>query len=296
MDFNYQYIDWEHDPIIDENYNFHHLGTLSATILSPSIMVGLTDWWNISFRQVLGKRYMSWESDSTSKHHRDEGSDSDYENAVGGYLGDSKLMIRYLLMNAGKGPGVRLFFGGGVIIPSKNVLKSSPFYDSDSIVEDHRHFSMSEGVKKAIFETQFYIKRMANPVFIGGTLIIEEPLGKSDYGFQASRLIDLSITAFTRKIKYLDGSMGGSFMVRSTNKAYWNGKEAPNSESVLLIPGIGILWNLKFGTVMLNMQKPTFLKGSLSGTAAYLDEETDVWQISLSIRKTLDYYISWLYW
>ncbi|SVC08354.1 uncharacterized protein METZ01_LOCUS261208, partial [marine metagenome] len=75
-----------------------------------------------------------------------------------------------------------------------------------------------------------------------------------------------------------------------------NGKEAPNSESLLLIPGIGILWNSKFGTVMLNMQKPIFLKGSLSGTEAYLDEETDVLQISLSIRKILDYYIPWLYW
>jgi len=71
---------------------------------------------------------------------------------------------------------------------------------------------------------------------------------------------------------------------------------APNSESSLLIPGVGILWNLKFATVLLNIQKPMFLKGSLSGTEAYLDEETDVWQVSLSMRKVLDYYIPWLYW
>ena len=48
--------------------------------------------------------------------------------------------------------------------------------------------------------------------------------------------------------------------------------------------------------MMLNIQKPFFLKGTLSGTEAYLDEETDVWQISLSVRKILDFYIPWLYW
>ena len=90
--------------------------------------------------------------------------------------------------------------------------------------------------------------------------------------------------------------MGGSFMVRNTNKAYWNGKESPNSESSLLIPGIGLLWNLKFATIMLNLQKPIFLKGSFAGTEAYLDEETDAWQASLSMRKILDYTIPWLYW
>ena len=79
-------------------------------------------------------------------------------------------------------------------------------------------------------------------------------------------------------------------------KAYWNGIEAPNSESSLLIPGVGMLWNFKFATLMLNIQKPVFLKGSLSGAEANLNEETNAWQISLGMRKVLDYYIPWLYW
>jgi len=295
-DYNYQFIDWQHDPIPDESYNFHHLGTLSSRAVSPSITIGLTNWWNISLRQVIGKRYMTWESDSTSKHHRDEGSESNYINAHGGYLGDSRIMVRYLLLNAGRGSGVRLFFGGGLVIPSENSLTSSPFFDSDSTVEYHRHFSMSEGVYKTIFESQLFFKRMKNPVFVGGTLTVEEPLGESEHGFQASRLIDLSFTAYSRKLKYVNGSLGGSLMIRSTNKAYWNGKVAPNSESTLLIPGIGILWNFKIVTAMLNLQKPTFLKGSFSGTEAYLDEETDAWQVSIGVRKILDYDIPWLYW
>ena len=293
-DFNYQFIDWQHDPTPDEE--FHHLGTLSALVLSPSITIGLTDWWNISLSQILGNRYMTWGADTTSKHHRDEGSEANFANAIGGYLGDSKIIVRYLLFNAGRGPGTRLFFGGGVVIPSKNALTSDPFFLNQTIIKDHRHFSMSEGVYKAIFETQIFLKRIKNPVFMGGTLTIEEPLRENEHGFRASRLVDLSFTAFTRKLKPLNGSLGGSIMIRNTSKAYWNDIVAPNSESSLLIPGAGILWSLKFATVMLNLQKPIFLKGSLSGTEAYLDEKTVAWQVSLSIRKILDYYIPWLYW
>ena len=291
---NYQFIDWQHDPTSDEE--FHHLGTLSAYILSPSITVGLTDWWNISLSQILGNRYMSWGADTTSKHHRDEGSESTKYNANGGYLGDSRVIVRYLRFNAGIGSGTRLFFGGGLVIPSANTLKSDPFFLNGEPIEEHRHFSMSEGVYKAIFETQFFIKRMKNPIFMGGTLTIEEPLKENEHGFQASRLIDLSFTAFTRKLKYLNGSFGVSLMIRNTTKAFWNDIAAPNSESSLLIPGAGLLWNLEFATIMLNLQKPIFLKGSFAGTEAYLDEEANAWQVSLGMRKILDYTIPWLYW
>ena len=137
---------------------------------------------------------------------------------------------------------------------------------------------------------------MKNPVFVGGVISMTEPIGESEYGFKASRLIDLSFTAFSKKIKPLKGSISGNVMIRHTNKAYWNGIASPNSESSLLIPGVGLIWNLKFLTVMLNLQKPTFLKGSFVGTEASLNEETDAWQISLSMRKILDYTIPWLYW
>ena len=125
IDFNYQFIDWRHDPTEDEA--FHHLGTLSATILSPSITIGFSDWWNISISQVIGKRYMTWGVDVPSKHHETEGSESSRANAIGGYLGDSKIIVRYLHLNAGRGTGSRLFFGGGLIIPSGNTLVSDPF-------------------------------------------------------------------------------------------------------------------------------------------------------------------------
>jgi len=292
--FNYQFIDWQHGDIGE---GFDHLGTLSATVFTPNITLGLTDWWNITYSQVMGRRYMTWEvPNETTIHHRDEGSESGFDNAIGGYLGDSRIMLRFLALNAGKGPGLRVFLGGGIGIPSKNSLISDPFFLNGDEVKPHRHFSMSEGIYKAIFETQFFIKRIKNPVFAGGTFSIEQPLGESEYGYTGSRLVDFSLTAFSKKIKLINGSIGANIMVRNTSEAYWNEIEAPNSISTLVIPGIGGLWSLGFATLSVNVQKPVFIDGAFSGGDGGSNEETDTWQISIGMRRILDYYIPWLYW
>ena len=288
--FNYQFIDWAHDKIAGED--FIHKGTLSATIFTPNITIGLTDWWNITFSQVMGRRVMTWGVNNSSIHHRDEGSDTNFDNANGGLLGDSRLMLRFLALNAGKGPGLRLFLGGGIGIPSKNTLTSSPFV----FVKEHRHFSMSEGIYKAIFETQFFVKRTKNPVFAGGTFSFVLPLGESQYGYRGSRLVDLSLTAFSSKINLINGSIGGNLMIRNTSEAYWNGIAAPNSISTLISPGIGALWSLGFATLSVNLQYPIFIDGAFSGGDGDANENTDTWQVSIGMRRILDYTIPWLYW
>ena len=291
--FNYQFIDWGHDKIPNTGEEFDHLGTLSAKIFTPNITIGITDWWNITFSQVFGRRVMTWDvKDNTTIHHRDEGSDTNFKNAVGGILGDSRLMLRFLALNAGKGPGLRLFLGGGIGIPSKNTLTSSPFLP----LVEHRHFSMSEGIYKAIFETQFFVKRTQNPVFAGGTFSIEQPLAESKYGYDGSRLVDVSLTAYSKKIKLINGSIGGNIMFRNTSEAYWNGTAAPNSKSTIIIPGVGALWSLGFATLSVNVQKPIFIDGAFSGGDGNSNEKTDTWQISIGMRRILDYYIQWLYW
>ena len=292
--FNYQFIDWQHGDIGE---GFDHLGTLSATIFSPNITIGLTDWWNITFSQVIGKRYMTWKvDDNTTIHHRDEGSESDFDNAIGGYLGDSRILVRFLALNAGMGPGSRLFIGGGVGIPSKNTLTSDPFFLNGDEVKPHRHFSMSEGIYKAIFETQFFVKRTTNPVFAGGTFSIEYPLGNSEYGYTGSRLLDFSFSAFSKKINLINGSIGGNVMIRNTSEAFWNGISAPNSKSTLIIPGFGALWSLGFATLSVNFQYPIFIDGAFSGGDGDSNEETNTLQISIGMRRVLDFYIPWLYW
>ena len=239
---------------------------------------------------------MTWGVDRITLHHRDEGSDSDFDNANGGYLGDSRILVRFLALNAGRGPGLRLFVGGGIGMPSKNTLTSDPVFLNDDEVKPHRHFSMSEGIYKAIFETQFFVKRTTNPVFVGGTFSIEYPLGDSQYGYTGSRLMDFSFTAFSKKINLINGSIGGNLMIRNTSEAYWNGIAAPNSKSILIIPGIGTLWSLGFATLSVNLQNPIFIDGAFSGGDGDSDEKTDTWQISIGMRRVLDYYIPWLYW
>ena len=297
--FNYQYTNWRHDKIQGSSEEFDHLGTLSAKVFTPNITIGITDWWNITFSQVFGRRVMTWDvKDNTTIHHRDEGSDTDFINnngdiqANGGLLGDSRIMLRFLALNAGKGPGLRLFLGGGIGIPSKNTLTSSPFIKD----VDHRHFSMSEGIYKAIFETQFFVKRTKNPVFAGGTFSIEQPLGESEYGYDGSRLIDFSLTAFSKKIKLINGSIGGNIMFRNTSEAHWNGIETKNSKSTIIIPGVGALWSLGFATLSVNVQKPIFIDGAFSGDDGGPNEKIDTWQISIGMRRILNYYIPWLYW
>jgi len=67
-------------------------------------------------------------------------------------------MFRYLLYNDGQGSGRRLFFGGGLVFPSKNTITSDPFFLNGEDKTKHRHFSISEGVQKGVLELQYYKK------------------------------------------------------------------------------------------------------------------------------------------
>jgi hypothetical protein len=294
LDNSNQYIDWWHEALPDTGEGFDHEGTLTSVILSPTITIGLSNYWNFTLGQSIGNRTMTWDGDATTIHHRDEGTDEDYFNAIGGYLGDTKLMLRYLVFNDGQGPGKRLFLGGGFILPSKNSLSSDPFFLSGSEKTDHRHFALSEGIYKGCFEIQLFKKKMTNPVFMGGTIYVEKALAENDYGFKASDIYDLSLTAFSKKIPTIGGSLGANIITRHTTKAYWNQFEAPNSRATVVTIGVGGLWDLAVGGVSLNIQKPFFIKGAFSGIEGEQGQRVDVWQVSLSYRRLLDFVIPWL--
>ena len=302
-DFLYQNIDWSHGAIpgeLDPNGNLvgDHSGILSTYLYVPNVTIGLSNYLNLTFSQIIGNRYMDWGNSRKSIHHRSEGSHTDYENAIGGYLGDSRLILRYLAINTARGTGKRIFFGGGLVIPSNNTLTSDPFslLDPNSL-EDHRHFSMSEGVYKAILETQFFIKRKYNPVFMGTFLVVELPLHENKYGFKAPRIIEVSFSSLTSKLRYVKSSLSFGLSIQNSSLAYWNGIEAPNTQSTILIPTIGMLWSTKIATLALNLQKPMFINGSIPALGSEVsDHSADTWQLSFSIRKVLDYTIPWLYW
>lgn len=294
LDNAIQYIDWWHDVLPGSNETFDHKGSLTSLTTTPTLTFGLSNYWNLTISKTIGKRTMGWNSDSSTIHHRDEGTDSDFLNAVGGAMGDTKLMLRYLVFNDGLGPGKRWFLGSGIVIPSKNTLTSDPFFLSGEDATDHRHFSLSDGVYKQILEIQFFKKRTLSPVFIGGTLMAEIPLLENKYGFKSSQLYDLSLTAFSKLIPKINASLGGNIIVRHTTPSYWNGLESPNSRATIVTLGGGTLWNLSVGGIGLTIQKPFFVGGAFSGIEGEVDQRIGAWQLSLSYRKLFDYLLPWI--
>ena len=290
-----QYIDWWHEAIPGSGEGFEHEGTLTTLMLSPAITIGLSNHWNVTISQTLGNRVMTWDGDTTTIHHRDENSLSDFINSTGGLLGDTRIMLRYLLYNDGQGAGKRLFFGSGVVLPSKNTITSDPFFLNGKEKTEHRHFSISEGSHKGILELQYFKKRTTTPVFVGGSMSIEIPMGENKYGYQASNLYDANINALSNKIGKLNVSIGGNLSIRHTTHAYWNGEAAPNSKSTIVSPGVSFLWNIKMGGFAVGLQKPVFIYGGMAGTEAEnIDEAINAWQLTLSYRRVLDFIIPWL--
>ena len=283
-----QYIDWWHEALPGSGEGFDHEGTLTSVVLSPTLTIGLSNYWNFTLGQSIGNRIMTWDGDTTTIHHRDEGTNSNFKNAEGGMMGDTRFMLRYLVFNDGPGAGKRWFLGSGLVVPSKNTLTSDPFFLGGEEKTDHRHFSMSDGVYKGLLEMQYFKKQMINPVFMGGTIMAELPINENNYGYKAAQLYDLSLTLFSKLIPSISGSLGGSLIARHTTEAYWGGVATPNSRATVITIGCGALWNTKIGGVSLNIQKPFFVSGAFSGIDGEVDQRVGAWQISLSYRRLLN--------
>ncbi len=298
-DYAYNYIDWEHSPVGNEP--FDHFGNLKTNLLHLGVSIGLNDYWNITLKQLFVDRCMEWHPKEVSSHHRSECTSSDYENAKGGYFGDTTINLRYLLKNTGKGPGSRFFIGGGFIAPSSYQLTGSPFLSNNGEYLNHRHFAVSEGTHKVLFEFQFFKKRVKRPVFWGATFNFSLPIEESDYGFYPSKVYDLSFLALSgpTRIKtnfFMISSIGFSYSFRHTTNAKWNNVIAPNSQSNTHIPGISILIGLEKskGAVGVNILRAYM--DNLSTNDEVVEQDAKVWQFSLSYRIVLDRYIDKLYW
>jgi len=295
FDNSNEYIDWWHDVLPGSQEDFDHEGRMVSGIFRPNLTVGLSNYVNISFSQIIGFRHMIWDGNQSSDHHRTEGTGKSRFNAIGGLLGDHKVMFRYLVSNVGKGSGSRFFLGGGFSLPSKNTLTSDPFFLADkNKIEKHRHFSMSDGCYKLIGETQIYLKRNFNPIFVGGALLVETPFEENQYGYKSSTLYDLSLTAITNEQHFLKRSLSFNLSLTHTTTGYWNGLEAPNSKATIATLGIGSLRNTDFGVVTIGVLKPVFIYGGFSGTDGEVDNQVSAWRLNIGFRRLFDYVIPWL--
>ena len=279
---HFTYLDWWHDPIGKEI--FDHSGSLNTFLIRPSILYGISDKWNLMVTSTLGLRMMNWNVSDASIHHRTETSLSEFDNANGSVLGDSKIILRYLVKNTGMQNGFRIYTGGGLTIPSNSVLTSDPYFLNSNTPTKHRHFSLSNGTYNYIFENQVYYKRNINPTFYGGFLIIEKPFTKSEYGYLPPTTTSLSLSAIYKRFDNIDSSIGYGINILQTSQGYWNGIPAPNTKSTTVSPSITYLFSTKFGAVALNLQKPIFISGTFASNDSDIKQGSSVWQLSISLR------------
>ena len=278
-----QYIDWQHGAIPGEN--FIHEGSLSSFFLRPGAIYGLTNKLNVYLNTTIGIRTMGWFTDNHSIHHRSENTSSDFDNAIGGLLGDSKIILRYLWKNTGAGDGYRIIFGNGLTIPSKNMLTINPFKKIDNEYLAHRHFSMTFGTYNFISDVQLFYKRSSNPVFFGGILILEKPIKENAYMFIPGTKIDLVLSAAYKRYDKLDGSIDLSVGMQYLSQSYWENEPSPNSKSIMITPSISYLFNLKKGALSIGLQTPFFIDGSFAGNEGDIDQDVKVLQMVISYRS-----------
>ncbi len=279
---HYTYIDWWHDPVKREP--FKHSGSLNTFIVRPSIVYGISKKINLTLSSTLGIRRMKWKEANSSIHHRTEASSSDFNNAHGGILGDSKVILRYLLKNTGLGNGLRIYGGGGFTIPSNNQLTSDPFFLNGEEVKEHRHFSLSNGTYNYNIEAQVYYKQNVNPTFYGGFFILEKPIAESKYGFLPPTNINLVLSMIYKRFDNIDSSIGYGINILHTSQGYWNNFEAPNTKSTSISPSISFLFGTRIGAIALNLQKPIFLDGAFASNEGDMEQGSNIWQFSISLR------------
>ena len=296
--YNFQYIDWDHGPIGNEN--FKHTGNLVTNLITPTVTIGLTNYINFSYQQAIGLRSMDWMSNENSVHHRDEHSLNNFANAIGSVFGDATFNLKYLLTNTGNISGSRIFLGAGVIIPSNSVLKSNPFIKNvDDTYPEHRHFSLSDGCYKTNFEFQFYIKNMTKnryvPTFYGFTFNYKNPIKENKYGYKSSKTFTgIGSILFATKLKKIWQPKGlslGMAIIKTTN-GYWDGEIAPNTKSDFFMPTIGLIFSdMNKGSLSINLK---YVKDNSIIPEDAPDANIKSYDLSIGYRKTLKYSIPWL--
>ena len=296
LDYSYEYLNWSHDDIGE---GFAHSGLLYSNVFNPAFTIGLSDYLNLTISQSIGIRQMDYKGINATPHHRDEGSESNFINAIGGMRGDSRFLLRYLILNDGN-QGNRLFIGTGLTIPSKNRLTKSPFEytlenNDQKKFNDHRHFAMSEGVYQWIGELQFFRKLTPPIIFWGISGSMTYPIKESPERYLPPTRVDLSLTFLTQKINIINAAVGIYMQYKYSGNAKWNGEITPNSKAEVLTPGFGLIWATqnKLGIAM-NILFPKLLTGNLAAIESEKDQQLTSIQLSIGIRKTFDYSIPFL--
>ena len=240
---------------------------------------GLAEDWNIETNLSFGIRKMEFLG-NPNIHHRNESKSG---------LGDIRVTLRYLSSNVSFGPGTRLFFGGGILIPSDNTVKENPFMAGDS-GWSHVHFDMSEGTVKLMGEIQ-YFKRDQSPVVKGGILKFSSALKENKYLYKPGYQIDGIAMFYWQTKQIFKGIPQFSFIAQQKGEDYWKdgyGK-APNSGGFILQGAVGLMWNLDPHHFTVSFRMPIYQKLNMVQEESSIKNHADMWGFSFSYRTVLSF-------
>ena len=270
--FSSQFINWRHGPLPDDTTGAHD-GDLNSNIGDFSLNYGLSENWNIETTMSFGIRGMDYFGRKTD-HHRDESKTG---------LGDIGLTLRYISSNISFGPGTRLFFGGGVIIPSNNTVKKNPFKIP---IKEHTHFDISEGAFKLVGEIQ-YFKRDTLPIVMGGILRYSSALTENDYSFIPGYQLDAVAMFYWQTKQIFKGIPQFSLIGQKKGVDHWEGDVAPNSGGFILQGAAGLMWNLGQQHFTLSVRVPLYQALNMVNEGSPVDNDADMWGFSVSYRTVL---------
>ena len=270
--FSSQFINWGHGPLPDDTTGAHD-GNLNSNIGDFSLNYGLSENWNIETTMSFGIREMDYFGRKTD-HHRDESKTG---------LGDIGLTLRYISSNISFGPGTRLFFGGGVIIPSNNTVKKNPFKIP---IKEHTHFDISEGAFKLVGEIQ-YFKRDTLPIVKGGILKYSSALTENDYSFMPGYQLDAVAMFYWQTKQIFKGIPQFSLIGQKRGVDHWEGDVTPNSGGLLVIGAAGLMWNLDPHHFTFSFRMPIYQKLNMVQEESSIENHADMWGFSLSYRTVL---------
>ena len=270
--FSSQFINWGHGPLPDDTTGAHD-GNLNSNIGDFSLNYGLSENWNIETTMSFGIREMDYFGRKTD-HHRDESKTG---------LGDIGLTLRYISSNISFGPGTRLFFGGGVIIPSNNTVKKNPFKIP---IKEHTHFDISEGAFKLVGEIQ-YFKRDTLPIVMGGILKYSSALTENDYSFMPGYQLDAVAMFYWQTKQIFKGIPQFSLIGQKRGVDHWEGDVTPNSGGLLVIGAAGLMWNLDPHHFTFSFRMPIYQKLNMVQEESSIENHADMWGFSFSYRTVL---------
>ena len=268
-----QNIEWWHSEL--EASGDDHEGNLNSSLAEVNATYGISGNWNLSVDVMTGIRSMDFYRDANI-HHRDE-------NKKG--MGDTRITLRYLVENTTFGPGQRIFIGGGLVLPSSNSLTENPFA-LGSEGKEHSHFNLSEGVVKGHAEFQ-YFRRSEGSIFPGGVLKVDVPLETNQYGFKPGVQFSGAALLYFQTKSFWGGIPFFQMLGQYRNPAIWDGEEAPNSGGSVLQLGGGLTFATNGYLLTVSVRTPVYFKASVTSQEEIeVTSKTDVWGLSLSIRKS----------